>query len=122
MERLHRLDARIRASGMDWRTLDPHRREATRLCELSGQLLDGERNEPLVRAFVGGLADAVEEQLDSFPHNLFWDFDYMAASLLREARTAGSKASEHLQASWSWVTDLERQYGRHGPICFRYCA
>ncbi|MEO0322040.1 MAG: ferrochelatase [Myxococcota bacterium] len=112
--RLARLDARIAELGRE--SLSPERREATPLLEL----LDLAAGDPpaLRAAFADGLARIAEAKLEAFPENLFWDFDLLAASLLRDARRARDPAA-HLAGSAALAAELQRAFGGP-PIQFRY--
>lgn len=116
---LHRLDLADRAMAKavgSPRTLAPGRSAATSLRALGEQLLDGtDRRVALVWA--SGLETIVNAQLTHFPETIYWDIDYLAASLLR---AASADAVEELEALCEEIAALQAQYGRGSMLAFRY--
>lgn len=73
----------------------------------------------LVDALSLGLAEVARAQLRAFPGNLFWDFEFMTASVMREALNSAAPAQlarERLQQ----IAGLQRLYGRETAIRFSY--
>ena len=112
---LAEIDARIEATPHGALTLDPQREAATPLRGLVEGLC-----EPSELAHLAAAASAVAlAQLQSFPENLLWDFDFYIASIHREARASGDYAA-HLAASTEVTVGLMRMYGQQSTIRFRY--
>jgi len=114
-ERLERADAAIEATGAG--TLAPDRSRATRLVVLAERVVDETRARPDTEAVLDGLASIADAQRRSFPDNLLFDYDYLAASMTGHVRRRGR----------SWIDDavprlvgLYELFGRDTPIRFRY--
>lgn len=116
---LRRVDARIDAHAPARRSMDPVRGRATPLAVLATRLLEPDDDVETVAAFCDGLARLGEAQLEHFPENIFFDLDYPAAFTLRRAR-ASTRSSALLDESFSLMAELQRLYGVHTPIRFRY--
>tara|TARA_B100001989_G_C24385661_1_gene386633 strand:+ start:49 stop:774 length:726 start_codon:yes stop_codon:yes gene_type:complete len=101
-------------------SLSPSRRDATSCAEICALLLTEDETDTILgRSFAQGIR-AVEENLRAhFPNNIYADLDYLAQSLLQEAR-AQTNPSTYLEASFSLTADLFQLYGCHSPIHFRY--
>ncbi len=82
---LRDVDARL-GRTVRLRTLDPARDAPTPLADLGAGLLGGDTPGGFPLAFAESLGKIAEAQLEAFPGNLFWDFDFLAGAL---ARTAG---------------------------------
>ena len=83
--------------------------------------LFAERWDDVEGALVRGLAAFVRAQLDAFPGNLFWDFDYLFAAAAQAIAEVGRDRREtHLLAYFDQLSGLHASYGRHSAIRFRY--
>lgn len=112
---LAEVDARIASTPGGALTLAPGREHASRLGELVARLA-----EPHERPFLAATASAVaESQLESFPENIFWDFDFYLASIHDEASRSADYA-EHLEKVTVITVKLMRMYGQKSTIRFRY--
>ncbi len=112
---LAELDRRIAESPRGPLTLAPDRERATSLVTLVDLLAD-----PHERPYLATLAAAVAgAQLDSFPENLFWDFDFYLASAHLQAREAPDYA-RHVDELLDITVRLMRMYGHDSKIRFRY--
>lgn len=112
---LAEIDAKIARTRFGGLTLDPNRSIATPLTELVPSLADS-RQAPHLAATALAVAEA---QLEAFPENLFWDFDFYLASIHSRAASLGDYAGE-LQAVTAVTVDLMRIYGQQSVIRFRY--
>ncbi len=119
---LARTDATLDARGVLRKTLAPSRPHATRLCDLAATLFAREPPasarlaEGLTRT-LGSVADVI---VTNFPENIFWDVDFLVASLWRDAGRAGDRAEAHLDESAELVVELNALFGCHTDIRFRY--
>ena len=112
---LTEIDARIEATRRGRLTLDPSRSLATPLNDLVNALAA-----PSQRPFLTAMASAVAEaQLESFPENVLWDFDFYLASTHQQACQAPSY-SAHLDRVTETTVGLMRLYGQQSRIRFRY--
>ncbi len=119
MQRLLELDQRVVATEGGGVSLDPVGRHATSLVELvervAGSASRGERDD-----FAAALASVVEAQLKSFPDNLLYDFDFLAADLWRAASLDGRCRSTALAEGAARLVEVELLFGAETPIQFRY--
>ncbi len=112
---LAEVESRIRQSPRGVLTLDPSRPAATSLTDVVSELADS-RQSPHLAAAAAAVAEA---QLQSFPENLFWDFDFYLASIHRHASAVTDYAS-YLERVTSITVGLMRVYGQQSMIRFRY--
>ncbi len=106
---LERLDALAAARPHGRASLAPGRAEATSLVELCALV----RNTDQRPAFAKILGDIASATLEHFPENIFWDFDYLAGSILRLGPSERGEVA-HL------IVSLNRRFGRNTVIAFRY--
>jgi hypothetical protein len=118
LDRLAAVDRRLQASGARLCTLDPRRERPSTLRSIGERLLEDSGPE-LQEGFAVTLERVALCQLEHFAHNLFWDFDYLAACVLRAARQAPDAASE-LQQLGDELCELYSLFGSRSPIRFRY--
>ncbi len=112
---LSAIDARIASTPRGALTLDPGRSRATPLSGIVSMLA-----EPSELPHLAALASAVAEaQLESFPENVLWDFDFFLGSIHEQAREASSY-SDHLSRVTEITVGLMRLYGQQSTIRFRY--
>ncbi len=106
-------------------TLHPERRGASSLRRLSERSLRSDDSAALKRKFAESLSSIALSIAEHFPENIFWDLDFLAASLLEEARrttaVGGEEAGfEQLQETTQLLVDIQARYGVRSPIRFRY--
>lgn len=118
LDPLEVLDAELEACGLV-RSLGPGRPRARALADLAGALLADETRPAIWHALATGLCRLVEAVRAAFPDNIFWDFDYLAASLLAHARTRADPVAA-LDGSIDAIIDLQQQFGHRTVIHFRY--
>lgn len=122
LERLARADARL---GEPWRTLAPGGTQARPLLAIGRALLEAEpepaKLDPTAaEVFAEGLAAIAIAVRSAFPHNVFGDLDYLAASLWRAAAEAPSGAVAFLREQCARVVELQSRFGAASAIRFRY--
>lgn len=122
LDRLLSVSRHVRGAAGPLRSLAPDRVEATSLPELGERVLSEDVAEDAASAFAAALCAIVEAQLENFPENVFWDFDYAAARLMAEARAANEAASvaQRLSAAGARIVALEETFGTKSKIQFRY--
>lgn len=119
---LAKADARL---GAPWLSLAPDRTHARSLVALGRAVLEPEgavapADAAASEAFAEGLAAIALSMHDAFPHNLFGDLDYLAASLWRGAAAAPAGAAAFLRQQCARVAELQQLFGRGTSIRFRY--
>ena len=115
---LRSADEQLSAMGVARRSLCPKRDLATSLLDL-GVRLRSEIPRGCEMAFAHGMANIARAELRNFPENIFWDFDYTGASLLREASAAADSA-DHLSCACGLIVELQDLFGSATEIRFRY--
>ncbi len=110
-------DRELERRGVLRRSLCPELRLATPLAAL-GVSLSAELPSGAEVAFAEALSAIALAELGSFPNNLFWDLDYLAACLARQASGAAEPA-RHLAQVAEEVVALQRVFGGE-EIHFRY--
>jgi hypothetical protein len=110
-------DAAMRGWGL--RSLAPDREDARPLVATCAAIASPHDEPATLVALAEALAEISAAQVHGFPDNLCCDFDFLAASLLREARAAADPPAT-LAARGAQVCRLQRLYGRGTAINFRY--
>ena len=112
---LAEIDVSIDGTPRGALTLDRNRQRATPLTELVATLADADQRPHLAVA-----ARAVgEAQLEAFPGNLLWDFDFYLASVHDEAVRSDDYAG-HLERTTEVTVGLMKLYGQSSAIRFQY--
>lgn len=119
LSRLEELDEAMQRTSGGGESLDPVGRPATSLVVLVESIAEDEA-EATRDAFAEALALVVEAQLRSFPDNLLYDFDFLAAELWRQAHREGSEPIHELRARAAKLAEVELLFGRETSIQFRY--
>lgn len=103
------------------RSLSPEKASASTLVEIATALNLTRERTALQLEFARGLAEWTRSQQVNFPDNLFWDFDYPAASVLRHARSLPAPEDlDYVAAAFGRMVELQQRYGIHTTIRFRY--
>ena len=131
-ETVEAVEQAIERASPERRTLAPQRARARTLTELLAALAAGEGQgkgqgrgpegppaPALIEVIAVGVATIAAAQLRAFPTNLFWDFDFMAATILEEARGAADPESV-ARARTEQIAGLQHLYGRETAIHFTY--
>ncbi len=123
IERLRETDQRLAQDSPLW-SLCPGRERATPLAVLGETLLAPTGDAGVAGAFADGLSAVALAVQRSFPGNLFWDFDYLATTLLDARRlTSVSSAGTHAAAIGevcSGIVALQDLFSHRSNIQFRY--
>ena len=112
---LSEIDARIASTPRGALTLDPDRSLATRLSDVVTALAEP----PELRHLAAAASAVAEAQLQSFPENVLWDFDFYLASIHAEACESPSYVA-HLDRVMEITVGLMRLHGQQSTIRFRY--
>jgi hypothetical protein len=122
---LAEVDAQIDKACPARATLDPTRVRARSLAQVWQRCADGLASAALPEdhalALAEGLAEIASAAATSFPHNLFWDFDLLAAELARQTSdTDPDTGSARIRAHAGQIARLHHLYGHETSIRFRY--
>jgi len=118
---LARLEAAdVGRSGSRWRSLDPRLGHARSLLEVARAVLPAGVDAPAAEALGEALVRIAAAMHDAFPHNLFGDLDFLAASLWRGAHEADGGPVGYLREQGGRIAALQGLFGRGTAIRFRY--
>jgi hypothetical protein len=120
LQLLAAADARLKGVASLRMSLCPGKRQATSLVEIGEQLLDDRIAPQAGEAFASALVAIVDAQCESFPDNLFWDFDYPAVVLLQLAQSDPDDPAIQVLEPGRRIVELENLFGAHSPVQFRY--
>lgn len=120
IEQFRALDRRLSAQGVSPQTLAPERDAATSFALIGEYVASHLDDTDPAREIARQLGRILDAQLESFPENIFSDFDYLAASLVRQARDGGPDAAAEIRRTGGRIARLQEMFGRHSPIRFRY--
>jgi len=120
LERLADADARLRRDVDRYLSLDPRREAASGLSEIAEAVLRVDEEPALCLDFAQALETIALGQLQHFPENIFWDFDFVAADMLASARRHEGGAAEYLQSYAETTVGLQALFGCNSLIRFRY--
>jgi hypothetical protein len=114
---LEEADARL-SRGARWlRSLAPGRARPTPLAELGRAHLRSSTPPAVLALLSDGMRRLVDAMLEHFPDNLFWDFDFLFATL---ARAAHAEPLDAVARRLALIVGLHEVFGRHTEIHFRY--
>jgi hypothetical protein len=121
LERLRDVDLELGQR----RSLHPERAQASSLTGLGELLLAAEDPPALKAAFARGLSAVALAIARNFPENIFWDLDFLAASLVASARAVYAEGDERralagVERATELLVEVQAQYGVESPIRFRY--
>jgi hypothetical protein len=105
----------LRAQIGPMRSLDPRGREIHALHLVGRHLLHEEIPREVGLCFARGLRQIALAQVENFPETQFWDLDFVAAQLL-----APDLEAPRLRRDIEKIVRLQRSFGRHSVLCFRY--
>jgi hypothetical protein len=116
---LRMLDELLWAQPTRPLSLDPRREVPTSFEALGRFVAASVDDEAVLTAFDQALAEIVRAVLHHFPNNIFWDFDYLVASLLNQA-LASKNEIEFITAFHDDMILLLELFGRYSKIHFQY--
>ncbi|GAX45038.1 hypothetical protein NIES4075_60570 [Tolypothrix sp. NIES-4075] len=113
------LDEIIAEQSINQLSLNPKKTLATSFVEL-GSLVTAKTNDiQLITFLQNSLERVISACLDNFPENIFWDFDFLVSSMLRQALVADD-AVEFLKCFGNKIVSLLELCGVKTKIRFRY--
>ena len=123
MERLGKADQELALEGR--LSLHPERARASSLKSLWERSVKSGDSAELKREFAESLPVIALSIAEHFPENIFWDLDFLAASLIQQARGEAAKNGEaagvrRMRETTALMVDVQARYGVHSAIHFRY--
>jgi hypothetical protein len=118
---LDALDACEHEARVSTLSLAPHRVHRTPFGALGRALLTDRVPVSVGEAFAGGLTRFVDATRESFPHNVFSDFDRLAREVLRAAEVCDPSRGVHcVSRAWGRLAAMQKLFGGNSAIRFRY--
>ncbi|NDJ23357.1 hypothetical protein GS682_17295 [Nostoc sp. B(2019)] len=114
------IDEILAQQSVNLLSLNPQKTVITSFAELGYLTAEKSTNTQILTIFRDTLEDIVHAQLQSFPENIFWDFDFMVSSMLRQTLVADEGAVIFLKSFGKKMVSLTDMFGIKTEIRFRY--
>jgi hypothetical protein len=101
-------------------SLNPQKRLITSFAELGNLITEQNTEIELLTTLQETLESIVHAQLQNFPENIFWDFDFLVSSMFRQALVADEGAITFLKLFGEKMGSLIEMFGTKKEIRFRY--
>jgi hypothetical protein len=101
-------------------SLNPHKTLITSFVELEDLIVENIWDIDLIQVFKYTLERILKAFLLNFPENIFWDFDFIISSMLRQCLTAKEGAIFFLGCFGDKVVSLMDLFGERSEIRFHY--
>ncbi|AUT00537.1 hypothetical protein CLI64_09125 [Nostoc sp. CENA543] len=114
------IDEILSQNHVNLLTLNPDKTKITSFVELEVLIRENTTDNRLIHTIQKTLEIIVKSQLNNFPENVFWDFDFMVSSMLFQALTAKDNAIVFLGKFAHKMVSLTDLFGMNSEIRFRY--
>ncbi|MBW4557014.1 MAG: hypothetical protein KME59_13900 [Trichormus sp. ATA11-4-KO1] len=114
------LDEILAQQSINPLTLNPQKSLITSFAELENLITASTTDIQFLMALQKTLERILRAQLQNFPENIFWDFDFMVSSMLRQALVADVGAVSFLETFSHKMVLLIELFGIGKEIRFRY--
>ena len=114
------LDEILAQQSINPLSLNPHKSLTTSFVELGNLVTQKTRDLELVESLRETLEHILDALLQNFPENIFWDFDFIVSSMLRQALVADAGAISFLESFGNKIVSLMELYGRQSEVRFCY--
>ena len=114
------LDEIIAQSAVNLLSLNPQKTLITTFTELGNLVVETTSNLDIIASLRDNLSVIIYAQLQNFPGNIFWDFDFMVSSMVRQALMADEGAVAFLESFANKMVLLTDLFGINQEIRFRY--
>ncbi|MEH2010465.1 hypothetical protein [Nostoc sp.] len=101
-------------------SLNPQKRLITSFAELGNFIIEQNTDIEFITTLEETLESIVYTQLQNFPENIFWDFDFLVSSMLRQAVVADEGAVAFLKVFGKKMVLLIEMFGNKTQMRFRY--
>ena len=91
------LDEILAQQSVNLLSLNPQKTLITSFAELGNLIAEQTTDIQLIATLRDTLERILYAQLQNFPENIFWDFDFMVSSMLRQALIADDGAVDFLE-------------------------
>lgn len=114
------LDEILKAQSINPLTLNPDKTLITSFVELEKLIITITRDEEFILALRNTLELIIYAQVRNFPENIFWDFDFLVSSMVRQALVTDAGAISFLERFGQKMILLIELFGIKQEIRFRY--
>lgn len=101
-------------------SLNPYKKTITKFVEIEALIRENITDSELISTLQVTLARIVKSQIQNFPENIFWDFDFMVSSMINQALIAEDGAPAFLEAFAEKMVLLSELFGINSEVRFRY--
>ncbi|RCJ38839.1 hypothetical protein A6769_07300 [Nostoc punctiforme NIES-2108] len=114
------IDEMLAQQSVNLFSLNPQKILMTSFAELGNLIAEQNTDIQIITTIQQTLESIVRTQLENFPENIFWDFDFLVSSMLRQALTADEGAINFLKTFSKKMISLTEMFGNKTEMRFRY--
>ncbi|WP_373530669.1 hypothetical protein [Nostoc sp.] len=114
------IDEILAQQSVNLLSLNPQKTLITSFSELGNLITKQNTDIKLLTTLQETLESIVYTQLQNFPENIFWDFDFLVSSMLRQALVADEDAIAFLKVFGEKMVSLTEMFGNKTAMRFRY--
>jgi hypothetical protein len=114
------IDEILAQQSINLLSLNPQKTLITSFAELGNLIVEQNTDSQIFLSLQRTLESIVRTQLQNFPENIFWDFDFLVSSMLRQALVADEGAIYFLRVFGEKMDSLIEMFGTKTEIRFRY--
>ncbi|WP_341528058.1 hypothetical protein WKK05_01510 [Nostoc sp. UHCC 0302] len=114
------IDEILAQQSVNLLSLNPQKTLITSFAELGSVIAEKNSDIQIIATIQETLESIVYTQLQNFPENIFWDFDFMVNSMLRQALVAEEGTITFLKDFGEKMVSLTEMFGIKTEIRFRY--
>jgi hypothetical protein len=114
------IDEILASRSVNLLSLNPQKKLTTSFAELGNLIVEQNIDMQILTTVQETIKYIVNTQLQNFPENIFWDFDFIVSSMLRQALAADEGAIRFLKAFGEKMVCLTEMFGINTEIRFRY--
>jgi hypothetical protein len=114
------IDEILAQQSINLLSLNPQKKIITSFAKLENLIVEENTDTQIITTLQETLESIVRTQLINFPENIFWDFDFMVSSMLRQALIANEGAVAFLKLFAEKMVSLTEMFGINTEIRFRY--
>ncbi len=114
------IDEILAHQSVNLLSLSPQKTLITSFTELEKFIAEQNTDIQLITTIQETLESIVRTQLQNFPENIFWDFDFLVSSMVRQALNADEGAIPFLKVFGEKMVCLTEMFGNKTEMRFRY--
>lgn len=120
LHHFEQLDQIIYQHQIIARSLNPQKNQCTSFQQLGDLVVTVCTDGKTIDLIQNSLELILIAQIQNFPENIFWDFDYIVREILQIALNNQYSIEQHLEEFTSKMVSLMDLFGNNHEICFRY--